>query len=183
VLLPIELLSFNAEATTEKQVNLTWELGTVQDLSHFDVLRSADGQNFDFLEQVDASNALNYQTLDETPFGGYNYYRLRIYEADGSSHLSSIRVVNLPVTQILEVYPNPIREGDLTIRLSSETDVPLILELINPLGQLVQTRIQPVNRGQNIVALDTKSLGQGVYILRIRQDQVLIGQRKILKVE
>jgi hypothetical protein len=183
VLLPIELLSFNAEATSEKQVNLTWELGTVQDLSHFDVLRSADGQNFDFLEQVDASNALNYQTLDETPFGGYNYYRLRIYEADGSSHLSSIRVVNLPVTQILEVYPNPIREGDLTIRLSSETDVPLILELINPLGQLVQTRIQPVNRGQNILALDTKSLGQGVYILRIRQDQILIGQRKILKVE
>jgi hypothetical protein len=183
VLLPIELLSFDAELTSEKEVDLTWELGTVEDLSHFDVLRSADGQDFEFLQQVSATNALNYQTLDETPLGGYNYYKLRIYETDGSSHYSSIRVVNLPVTQILEVYPNPIKEGNLTIRLSSETNAPLTLELINPLGQIVQTKVQMVDKGQNVFTLDTKSLGQGIYILRIRQDQILIGQRKISKIE
>lgn len=183
VLLPIELLSFDAELNSEKEVDLTWKLGNVEDLSHFDVLRSGDGQNFEFLEQVSATSALNYQTLDKTPLGGYNYYRLRIYEEDGSSHLSSIRVVHLPVTQILEVYPNPIKEGDLTIRLSSETNAPLTLELINPLGQIVQTKVQTVQAGQNLFTIDTKSLGQGIYILRIRQNQILIGQRKISKVE
>lgn len=183
VLLPIELLSFEAEATPKKEVNLTWELGTSEDLSHFDVLRSANGLDFEFLEQVPATSALNYQTLDETPFGGDNYYRLRIYEEDGSSHLSSIRVVNLPATKILDIYPNPIKEEDLTVRLSSETNAPLILEFINTLGQIEQTNIQAVHTGQNIFTLNTKALGTGIYILRIRQDQVLIGQRKISKTE
>jgi hypothetical protein len=183
VLLPVELLSFEAAVTAEKEVNLTWALGTIEDLSHFDVLRSVDGVNFEFLKQVSGSSALNYQTLDKTPFGGDNYYRLRIYEEDGSSYLSSIRVVNLPITQILDVYPNPIKEENLTVRLSSETNAPLILEFINTLGQIEQTSIQSVHAGQNVFTLDTKSLGQGIYILRIRQDQILIGQRKISKIE
>lgn len=183
VLLPIELLSFEAQATSEKQVDLTWELGTIKDLSHFEVLRSVDGQNFEFLERVSATNALNYQTLDKIPYDGYSYYRLRIHETNGNSYLSSIRVVNLPISQILDVYPNPIKEQNLTVRLSSETNIPLTLEWINPLGQVEQTTIQSVHAGQNVFTLDTKGLAQGIYILRIRQDQTLIGQRKISKIK
>ncbi len=183
VLLPIDLLSFDAIANDQKQVDLTWEVGTIQDLDYFEVLKSTNGQEFEFLETVLASNALHYQTTDKAPQGGYNYYRLRIYETDGSSYLSSIRVVDLPSTQILEVYPNPIREENLTIRLSSETSQPLMVELINPLGQIVQTSLQTVDKGQNIFTLNTQPLEQGIYILRIRQGQVLVGQRKISKLE
>lgn len=183
VLLPIELLSFEAQLMGEKEVDLTWELGTVQDLSHFDVLRSVDGQQFEFLETVNASNVLTYQTKDKRPMGGYNYYRLRIYEKDGSSYLSPIKVVNVPMTQLLDVYPNPVKEENLTIRLSSENELPLTLELINALGQVEFRVFEAVQIGQNVLTLNTKKLGQGIYILRIRQGETLIGQRKISKIK
>ena len=184
VLLPIDLLSFDAQANKEKQVELDWEIAKNNHVAHFEVLRSANGLNFETIEEVDKQGISTvYRTLDKNPFVEYNYYQLRIIDIDGKTHLSPVKVVYLPTNRILEVFPNPVQEGDLNVRLSLESNEPLFIELINPLGQTIQTQTQAVNIGQNLFTVNSKSLVKGVYILRIVQEGVVIGQRKIWKLD
>lgn len=184
VLLPIDLLRFEAKANKEKQVELDWKIAKNNHVDYFEILRSADGLHFETLAEVNKQEiSTNYHALDQNPFEEYNYYQLRIIDRDGKTHLSPVKVVYLPSNRILEVFPNPIQEGDLNVRLSLESDEPLVIELINPLGQTIQTKTQTVNTGQNLFSINNKSLSKGVYILRIIQEGAVIGQRKIWKLD
>lgn len=183
VLLPINLLNFDAKANAKKQVDLNWELATAKEVDYFEVLHSADGINYDVLKTVNATQATHYAGLDETPFDEYNYYKLRIYENDGTVSLSSVKVVYLPTKRSLTVYPNPIATDDLMVRLTTENNLPLEIEMVNPLGQVVLTKTQTAVIGSNLFGINTEGLSKGIYILRISQGQAIIGQRKIWKTE
>lgn len=181
VLLPISLLNFDAKLNTAKEVDLSWSFVTTENLSHFELLHSADGIHFDVLEEVRATTAVHYKSVDVNPYRAYNYYQLRIYEEDGSQHLSTVKVVYLPENNAFEVYPNPVAQEQLTVRLEVDRVEPLLLELVNPLGQSIYQQLQPVSIGQNTFKLPVQTLENGIYLLRVRQGEVLLGQQKIWK--
>ncbi|BDS12059.1 T9SS type A sorting domain-containing protein [Aureispira anguillae] len=183
VLLPLELVTFDAQATPQKQVALTWETASIKNSSHFEVLRSSDGIDFKSLKEVTATTELRYSCLDKHPHNGYNYYRLKIYGKDGTVQLSTIKAIYFPTTELLEVYPNPIAKGNLTVRVSTEREEPLWGEFVNPLGQTITTEIKAVSIGHNVLELNTSALSKGIYVLRIHQGNQMIGQQKIWKTE
>src|SRR5690606_27027987 len=78
-ILPVKLLSFNWVSNGQAN-KLTWKTIEEVNLNHFELQRSADGQNFTTISSIPAkgvgSNGQTYAATDEFPFAGNNLYRL-----------------------------------------------------------------------------------------------------------
>jgi type IX secretion system substrate protein len=111
--LPIELLSFTAEAQDNKQVLCKWVTVSEINNDYFTVERSLDGFNFEEVGIVagagNSTATLEYQFTDKDPYFGLSYYRLKQTDYDGSNNWSQIVPVTLreKTSGGVSVYPNP----------------------------------------------------------------------------
>lgn len=89
--LPVKLISFTAEKINQAAV-LKW---IVQDAAKVEAERSGDGIHYSNLGE-----GLFNKLVDATPLPGNNYYRLKMYEPDGSLSYSPVRRINFPKGKI-----------------------------------------------------------------------------------
>jgi len=117
--LPLTLLDFKAEFN-HGAVLVKWATAREEGTSHFNVMKSEDGLNWNKLGTVASNNTTNvsvYSFNDEFP-ATKNYYRLEQVDLDGSITLSKICfLVNNTAENGLLVYPNP-SNGQVTINSS-----------------------------------------------------------------
>ncbi|MEM6395015.1 MAG: T9SS type A sorting domain-containing protein [Bacteroidota bacterium] len=164
--LPVELLSFTAEPSGG-QVLLRWQTTNEINNDYFVVERSQDALEFREIDRLDGAGTYeglsNYQTVDETPFSGMNYYRLRQVDFDGSYAFSEIRAVRFDIlAKEIAVFPNPT-SGRVSIQLE-QADPELTVELIDPQGRVVAAEQFGAS---NLQSFDTSGLTKGVYLLRV----------------
>ncbi|TPE43064.1 LamG-like jellyroll fold domain-containing protein [Pontibacter mangrovi] len=117
-----ELVRFEGEFANGG-VLLTWETMAEAGLSHFEVERAPDTEQFEKLGDVAAAGNSNtplvYNFTDIDPLPEAGYYRLKIVKEDGKYTYSNIiKVENKSLTSTyFRVYPNPINTGDVTAEL------------------------------------------------------------------
>ena len=142
--LPIELLSFTAQATPKSEVQLDWISATEINSSHFEVQRSKNGTDFEEIAIVDAAEfseaELAYDLLDKTPYKGISYYRLRQVDLDDRFEYSEIRTVYISDEKDnISVFPNPIRNEATLYLQGLPDDEKIHFELYNVKGQLLMS--------------------------------------------
>ncbi|MEY4877549.1 MAG: hypothetical protein RL708_2699, partial [Bacteroidota bacterium] len=98
--LPVELMSFIATLDTNK-INLNWQTATESNNDYFEIEKSVDGNSFDYFQKVKSKSVngtsrylLDYQTQDINPSNGYNFYRLKQFNLDGTFEYSNIVAIN-----------------------------------------------------------------------------------------
>lgn len=175
--LPIELLSFTAQANIGNTVDLAWTTATEWDNDYFNVERSTDLLSWMEVAQEEAvghSNALvEYTSVDERPISGINYYRLRQTDLDGSSTLSSIIALEMKQETGLDlhVHPNPAQDH-IFIRSSIQQQGPIELVLSDLSGRRVKQYRLWHGSGE-AVSMSVEDLSPGTYILELRSgDQI-----------
>ncbi|MEM1359818.1 MAG: lamin tail domain-containing protein, partial [Bacteroidota bacterium] len=163
VSLPVELLSFNAEAAP-KQVNLTWITTNEVANDRFEVQRSLDGQDWSTIGEVAAaphtgrSTENTYRFSDQAPLVGDNYYRLAQIDLDGTRTLYGPVRAYFSSRVGLGLYPNPVTN---TLNLTQLLEVTDRLQLLGADGRLL--RELPVASA----AIEVADLQPGVYLLRV----------------
>ncbi len=165
--LPVTLLSFNA-ALTGSVVNVTWKTSIEENVKHFEVLRSANGVDFTTIGTIQPGQT-NYLFADKEPLKGYNYYRLKSVDMDGSASYSTIVLVNVKngADVISSLYPNPAT-GHATLKLQGTVDGNVLVQVLDQQGRLVTTRQFGVQHtGEFKTPLDLGNLSKGNYVLRI----------------
>ncbi|MBI9064010.1 MAG: RICIN domain-containing protein [Marinilabiliaceae bacterium] len=65
------------------------------------------------------------------------------------------------------VYPNPVRENKLNVKMCSEKDEVVQLRVFSLSGQAVLQEAQKVYEGNNVLTLDLPSLQYGIYVLEV----------------
>jgi hypothetical protein len=112
--LPLQLVSFNAYLNKNK-VDLKWVTMNEENVSHFIVEKSYDGKEFN-----DAGMVMAFGNTTETKSYSLSndvshdkdivYYRLRSYDNDGKTQLSTTRIIRLSQKESLGLltYPNPV---------------------------------------------------------------------------
>lgn len=124
--LPIELVSFEANAQGSNEVALEWVTASELNNDRFTVERSLDLQAWTGVLSVQAAgnshSPIEYTAIDRTAPLGINYYRLRQTDVDGTSTVSDVRAVEV-TGKALEpvVYPNP-NDGAFTVYLPWSSD-------------------------------------------------------------
>ena len=167
--LPVELSDFTARAVDNQDALLKWETTSEVNTSHFEIERSLDGVNWEWIgEKAAVGNSLTpqiYSYMDanvntRAKATSEIYYRLRMVDNDESDAYSGIRNVNFSNDIRVRVYPNPTTNY-LTLDLSSDQ---FSAELYDLSGRQV---LQSSNQKQ----LDVSGLPGGTYQLRITDEQ------------
>lgn len=132
VLLPVELLTFNA-SVIDQQVVVQWSTASEQGSDRFLVQRRAGEAHFNTIATVNAAGNMHqvshYSHIDTAPEQGINLYRLVSLDADGHETLSNVVPVHfasdgpstdpfpMPVTDIVW-WPigTGIQSGHVTIQ-------------------------------------------------------------------
>ncbi|MBC7904084.1 MAG: T9SS type A sorting domain-containing protein [Gemmatimonadaceae bacterium] len=108
--LPVSLVKLTAKSE-EERVRIDWQTRTEANSSHFDILRSNDGQHFTTMKSVPAAGESNglraYFAYDDNPAPGKMYYRISMVDKDGMSKMSPVVSVNRDAGLPLKVFPNP----------------------------------------------------------------------------
>lgn len=168
--LSVELTSFDARQSTSG-VELTWETASEINSDYFEVQRSANGYTFETIAMVNAANqsssALHYESFDDSPTEGINYYKLKQVDKDGTFKVSDTKTVEFKnnTSQNLSVFPNPF-DTEISIRHSFKEDVQA--SLYNAAGILIKNFTLDSNRSNRI---DTNDLESGMYYLTFQSDQ------------
>ncbi len=108
---PIKLSQFSAQILNKFKVQVNWQTSSEANFSHFEIQRSSDAVGFETIGKENGlanSNDLNsYSFIDEKPFQGLSYYRLKQVDIDGSEEVSKIISINFNLDEGLVFYPNP----------------------------------------------------------------------------
>ncbi|MFN0274675.1 MAG: T9SS type A sorting domain-containing protein [Chitinophagales bacterium] len=172
-LLPVELIEFTGWRNETLQVNqLFWKTATEINSYVFEIERSLDGIYFEKIGEVDAagnSNAiLDYQFIDDASAAGYNYYRLKMVDADDTYEYSNIITIFVVSEQLSNfiLYPNPVIDV-LYISFSAEQDAVSAIIITDMIGKEVLRMPVTISKGNTNLQIPTNGLAQGAYMLRI----------------
>ncbi len=124
--LPLDLLSF-AAAKNKANVQLKWVSANETGFSHYNVQKSDDGKYFSLLTTVKATGSGAYQTVDDKPFAGQNYYRLEMVDVDGKRRFSKVMNVTFDTkVNLVSVYPNPAKTSTVTLDLTLNNEIRML---------------------------------------------------------
>ncbi len=179
--LPIELIEFEATLKEEEQVvELRWQTASEINNDFFTVEKSANGSEWEVLTTIEgagnSSGLRRYATVDDEPFYGPNYYRLKQTDFDGGFSYSEVRVVSMSAFRnAVNIYPNPV-----TTELFINGDPGELTELrvINIMGQDITARLRRTQIDPNQLLLDTSQLPPGLYTLQTGKRSIKFVKRK-----
>ncbi|HET8829965.1 MAG TPA: hypothetical protein VFM79_11525, partial [Pelobium sp.] len=180
-LLPVTLTELSAERKNTKEVVVKWKTIKESNNSHFEILRSDDGEAFKNLGVKINSNALNgistaplnYDYIDINNSVEDTYYQLVQIDNDGKKTNSEIKVVK-GNPMVFNVWPIPSK-GELFIS-AGELKEPASLAVFDISGRQLLAKQLFANQTQKLI-VETK----GVVIIRVRSsngDDLLV--KKIL---
>ena len=110
--LPVSILDFTG-ALQNKSVLLKWKIAAEINIARFIIERSANGNRFLPINSVVATGAntftRNYSVKDEKPLEGINFYRLKLFDKDGTFTYSNIISVKINADNKLQIFPNPAK--------------------------------------------------------------------------
>lgn len=153
VILPVTLTDFRAVALYAA-VRLDWSTAYESDSRRFLVQRSKDGEDFVTVGEVPAGRN-SYVYIDEQPYPGQNFYRLRQEDHDGGFSLYGPLRVRLD-SGVIRLYPNPTAGR---LRISGEVGPEQEVRIFHADGRPALT-----GSGNEV---DVFGLPAGVYYLRL----------------
>lgn len=173
--LPIELLDFTANYQNP-EVEIRWSTASEHNSNYFLVERSPNGTDFDELWQQAAAGTSSgkhiYSGLDPVPYSGWNYYRLKEVDYDGSYQYSSTVSVFIKSSGLeFTVFQNSSGNPELIFHQS--VDRPLTISMMDAEGRLVFTTTAYISGNEQHQALP-EFITKGLYLILVSdgKDQV-----------
>ncbi len=176
--LPVTIRDFSVESKGGRNF-LFWSTVTEQNTKKFEVLHSTDGLKFKTIGETSSKafngvsdKQLTYNFIDNSAVNGNNYYKLKQVNTDDEVAFSNVVAVKVDkaVNAKAEIYPNPVKGGQLKIRLNSSVisgDVSVVVTDIS--GNTVLQRKITINSDEQ--SLNVSSLPKGNYFIKAVSDK------------
>ncbi len=183
--LPVELDAFYA-VSNEKNIKLLWQTSVEINNYGFEIQRTLiknygndlnlrSWQTIGFIYGSGNSNSVkSYQYIDEKPFFGKNFYRLKQINIDGSFKYYDEIEVDFGVLNdfyLEQNYPNPFNSST-KISYFIPNDSFVKLEVYNLLGEIITVLVeQNQQAGYYTTEFDAGRFPSGNYIVRLMADE------------
>ena len=168
--LPVQLLSFDAQLTPSGVVDIHWSTAMEVNNKRFTVERSQDGIVYSTVAEVagagNSNMVLNYSAVDEHPYTGKSYYRLRQTNDDDQSTFSRVVVVDVAKDVALGLYPNPARTN-LQVTFTAQTGGPVMTKIVDAGGRVMGTYNGMAMMGVNTLTFNVAGYMPGTYFMQI----------------
>jgi len=182
--LPLKMMSYELRMMneslrgTKQSIENIWQTANEINVSHFNIQRSINGNNFITIGKVTAQNKITneYTFYDSPPVEGLGvvYYRIESIDFDGRKQYSETRTLNLKPQTLngVSIYPNPAKD---IINIASQENIKEV-KIINNLGQIIYSN--SINSSSYIINLE--SFPKGLYILKISTSKKKTKTQKII---
>ncbi len=173
-------VSLNMNAFADyRRTNIEWTNNSGQNNDYFAVQKLSDAGNFDDLEVMSAyastPDVQYYQTYDNAPVDGDNFYRVKLTLRDGTVKYSDIKKVTFKNLNGVNVFPNPA-DDHVDIDLTNYAGKDVTIYVYDQLGYQ-----RSINRVNNVGAapyrVNLENANAGSYLVRI----VAAGKRDVVK--
>lgn len=171
--LPIEMGDFYIDFR-EKGLAVIWSTVTEVNNKGFSIEKSRDGIVWEAIGFMpgngDSEDVIYYEFLDNSPAIGFNYYRLKQIDFDGSFEYTALKVAiwqggTDPEKLKLAVLPNPARDWfTLALPPSLKNEKQLSCVILNQNGQILKSFDLDLSQE---IRIDISNFLSGFYILKV----------------
>lgn len=167
-LLPIELVNLHG-APLPEGIRLDWSTATESSSASFAIERMEAGGDFVQIGEVPAagwsSSMTHYSFIDAQPHPGFNHYRLKMIDLDGTTKLSDVvEVMHRYGAMRGAPYPNPASD-EVTISIDAATEGQARVSIVDASGRLVRDLNMAVTGGSQLLRIPLDGLESGQYVL------------------
>ena len=168
-------------------VVIEWDNLTERDIATYFVERSGNGNDYtvisQFLPKSNRDDKASYECFDRNPLPGLSFYRIKVIEKSMKIIFSKVlRIDRDKEKRGIDLYPNPVTNGQLVITLSGLKEGNYDVSLFNSAGQH-GFRDNISNKGSSTIKTFKlpSSIRPGIYNLLItgdnyRESKILIVQ-------
>ena len=168
---PVALRLTNFKAQIQhSSVLLHWHTEQQGPHTNFELQKSSDAHSFEtvFTQNItEARQSSDYSAIDQTPFTGINFYRLRISETRGQSY-SDIINITAPgkMLDISQLYIDHGASG-LTVEINIQKSQFANIIIINSAGAVMLKQKEFITQPGKVLTIPIGKLASGQYYIRL----------------
>ena len=171
--LPVTLTDFLA-TSNNNSVNLQWKIDNVINLKSFELEYSVDGISFSRLTTVNYQNGVSNYNYVHLTTSSRNFYRLKMFDANGGFFYSKILSVQRSGSQnkVILMYPNPAY-NDLTLKLITLQNEQVAIKIIDNTGKILINKTFTLQQGENYLSIDgIDKLPASFYFIKVKSSSI-----------
>jgi hypothetical protein len=186
--LPVTFLSFAGKTVAGRNM-LTWETANEINNDYFTLEHSIDGETYTEIGTVKANGLMNqgasYVFAHNVPSIGRNYYKLRQTDLDGN-YTYHPQVVYLLIEEEslnfeFDMYPNPLHERDLTIRIAKANTKAVTVRIYSLSGSVMyHQELESSATVEDLTLQLQHKLPVGLYIVEVSQGVKRMSKRLVI---
>lgn len=179
-ILPVALTSFDAKNEGEI-IKLSWTTASEKNSSHFDVLKSSDGIDFQKIGEVkaigEADNKTDYTFNDSNPLPGVNYYKLQQFDKDGKSAIyGPVQVTTTIEKTDFNIYAS-VSKSAVELSVYSVVKQQGKIRILNIGGQVLLEESLNLEKGYNKISLPVNGVKTGVQIAILNAQEEVVTKK------
>lgn len=184
--LPIELVRFVGECANGK-IDLSWTTWTETNNDFFTVERSNNGNDWEIVDVIEgagnSNEPISYSVVDQLPYGGTSYYRLKNTDFAGKVEYSDVLAVTCGSdgNDFNFVNAYDVDHSELVVEFTSPENEDFTIMLFDASGRSVTDYGGVGYDGLNKVRLDVADLARGIYIVNLSNGVHNYSKRVMLK--
>ena len=179
--LPIELTEFSVKKMEEDKVKINWQTASEENNEYFSVQRSSDGFSWEDISRINGAGnstfTIDYSIVDEKPFSGVSYYRLKQVDFNGDFEFSNIKSVRLELPNSrYSIYPNPTFSNQINIKIPNDNTE---IQILDASGKVILQKI--IDKGISKISLH--EFHSGIYFVKFIHVEKMETQKLIVEVK
>ena len=166
VILPVRLTAFTGSVIKNDGL-LSWGVASTEDLSNFELQHGSDGKNFSTIATLEPAGK-TYSYTDKNLSARSHFYRLHVFEKNGTSFYSQVVVLQGPntITQVVGLLQNPVHTAiEPIIKSGKEQAAGVIIS--DASGRVMSRQSFRLQAGENKIYIPSSSLVAGIYFIQI----------------
>ncbi len=177
--LPVDLISFSGTCLNN-DANITWSTVVETNSNYFTLEKSADGQNFTWLANINAvgnsNHTQNYSYTDGSGIEGTAYYRLSETDRNGATKIYNIISVgscNDGVKENINVFSS---NGNVNLIVYSLSNQLVHVTIYDITGRLIYKDDLTVVQGNNSFIINP-TVANGIYMVEVETNLTSLTKR------
>lgn len=181
--LPLDLVAFSGKKVKEDVV-LNWTTSNEKAVKSFGIERSSDGSKFSNIGTVASRNSgaqSDYSYTDKKVPTSVLFYRLKMADLDGTSSYSTIVRIANTGSDLVTLFPNPVKESVLNVMLNDKVSADIAIAITDVSGKVVYNSTFSADQANGTIGIPVKHLPAGNYLFRISSGGKTISHSRFVK--
>ncbi len=169
--LPVSYITVKATQKGVNQVEVSWTAAGETNVQKYEVEKSVDGNNFNYLgaRTINVGSTVNNYTFTDANATGTSYYRIKAIDRNGFKYSAIVKVVISAQGQaVVSIYPNPLVGRQLNLQFSALAEGNYTINVYDADGKKVANEMYKHIGGSTTKAFTLPVLSTGNYKVEVR---------------